>query len=66
MGKVVIEVPEFVNLKIKARNMSEAIRKLMDLKISTKTNNVPRKLKKFKGIAKFKLPENAPEQWYHQ
>ncbi len=60
MGQIIIEIEGNTNLKIKARNIEEAINKL---KQKEKLN----RLEKFKGIGKkdYSL-EKHKEDWYKQ
>ncbi len=60
MGKIIIEVEEDINLKIKARNINEAIKKLEE-------NEKLKEIKKYKGIGKkeYSLSEHK-EDWYNQ
>jgi len=60
MGKIVIEIPENIEIVIKAKNMDDAIKKIM------KKNKIE-KLAKFKGIGKKDYDLNKhKEEWYLQ
>jgi hypothetical protein len=60
MGKIIIEIPEEINMTIKAKNIEEAVKKI-------KQNKKLKNLQKFKGIGKkdYKLEEHK-EDWYNQ
>ncbi len=60
MGKIIIEVDEDINLKIKARNINEAIKKLEE-------NEKLKEIKKYKGIGRkeYSLSKHK-EDWYNQ
>jgi len=60
MGKILIETEEDINLKIKAKDIDEAIKKL-------KQNKKLKKIEKFKGIGKkeYSLKKHKKD-WYLQ
>ena len=60
MGKIIIEIPEDINISIKAKNIEEAVKKIRQ---SKRLKN----LQKFKGIGKkdYQL-EKHKEEWYNQ
>ena len=65
MGKVILEVPGTMDMKLRMQDISEAIRKLTQLKrVAQKPKNIFRKIKKFKGIAKYKDIERPEAEWY--
>jgi hypothetical protein len=65
MGKVILEVPGTMDMKIKTQDISEAIRKLTQLKkVPQKPKNIFKKIKKFKGIAKYRGIEGPEDEWY--
>lgn len=66
MGKVVIEVPNVMNVNLKARDISDAIRKLLDLKVISPRKSTLKNIKRFKGIAKYKDRQTSKEEWYSQ
>ncbi len=66
MGKLVIDIPSVSNLKIKANNLSEAIKKLADLKSNSEKWDKVIPIQRFKGIAKYKINKNIEEEWYLQ
>lgn len=66
MGKVVIDVPEVMNINLKAKNISDAIKKLINLKATSSKKKTLKNINRFKGIAKYKDREISKEEWYHQ
>ena len=64
MGKVVLEIPDKINLQIKAKNIHEAIKKLHHLQPKI-NHDINSSIKKFKGIAEFQAEINK-EAWYLQ
>ena len=60
MGKIIIELEEDINMKIKAKTLQEAIKKIQE----RRNLNV---IKKFKGIAdkNYDMKKNE-EEWYKQ
>ena len=60
MGKIIIELEEDINMKIKAKTLKEAIKKIQE----KRNLNV---IKKFKGIAdkNYDMEKNK-EEWYKQ
>jgi len=67
MGKLILEVPAAVNMKLKVGGIPEAIKKLIQLKKSnTKSKDILKKIQKFKGIAKYKDIEGSKDEWYYQ
>ncbi len=64
MGKVILEIPDKINLQIKAKNIHEAIKKLHHLQPET-NHEINSSIRKFKGIAKFQADINK-EDWYLQ
>ena len=66
MGKVVIEVPDVMNVNFKAKNISDAIKKLINLKTTSSKRKVLKNIKRFKGIARYNNMEISKEEWYHQ
>jgi hypothetical protein len=67
MGKLVLEIPGMIDMKLKTRNISEAIRKLTHLrKTDSKQKNIFKGIRKFKGIAKYREMERPKDEWYYQ
>ncbi|NIM14573.1 MAG: hypothetical protein GTO45_21370 [Candidatus Aminicenantes bacterium] len=70
MGKLVLEVPVAIDMKLKARNIPEAIKKLTQLKwlhlSKSRQKNMVKRIRKFRGIAKYKDIERSKDEWYHQ
>lgn len=67
MGKLVLEIPGTIDMKLKTRNISEAIKKLTHLrKTNTKQKNILKEIGKFKGIAKYREMERPKDEWYYQ
>ena len=67
MGKLILEVPAAVNMKLKVGGISEAIKKLIQLKKSNrKSKNALKRIQKFKGIAKYKDIDGSKDEWYYQ
>jgi hypothetical protein len=67
MGKLILEVPAAVNMKLKVGGIPEAIKKLTQLKRSNRKNkNTLKRIQKFKGIAKYKDVEGSKDEWYYQ
>ena len=67
MGKLILEVPAAVNMKLKVGGIPEAIKKLIQLKKSTrKSKDNLKRIQKFKGIAKYKDVEGSKDEWYYQ
>jgi hypothetical protein len=67
MGKLILEVPAAVNMKLKVGGIPEAIKKLTQLKKSNgKSKNTLKRIQKFKGIAKYKDIEGSKDEWYYQ
>jgi hypothetical protein len=74
MGKLVLEVPVAIDMKLKARNIPEAIKKLTQLKWphpsksrqKSRQKNMVKRIRKFRGIAKYKDIERSKDEWYHQ
>lgn len=67
MGKLVLEVPEAMDMNLKTRNISDAIKKLTQLKRAiSKRKNTFKGIKKFKGIAKYRDIERPKHEWYYQ
>lgn len=64
MGRVVIDLTDSVELRIKAKNLAEAIEKLRNFKNDEVDGRVAN-LTRFKGIAKFEEALNE-EEWYRQ
>jgi len=64
MGKVIIELTDSVELKIKAENLADAIEKLIEMK-KKEADGCFSNLVKFRGIAKYKDTVNE-EEWYRQ
>ena len=64
MGKVIIELPDSVEFKIKAENLADAIEKLIEMK-KKEANTRFLNLVNFRGIARYKDTVNE-EEWYHQ
>lgn len=67
MGKVVLEVPEAMDVRLKARNFADAIRKLLKLKrASSRQGNLSTGIERFKGIAKHRNTDVKKDEWYCQ
>ncbi len=70
MGKLILEVPGIMDMKLKTQDISEAIRTLVQLKRAnskrTKHNNIIKGIQKFKGIAKYRDMERPEDEWYDQ
>jgi len=67
MGKLILEVPAAVNMKLKVGGIPEAIKKLTQLKkAKRKSKNILKRIQKFKGIAKYKDIEGSKDEWYYQ
>jgi hypothetical protein len=67
MGKLILEVPAAVNMKLKVGGIPEGIKKLTQLKKSNrKSKNALKRIQKFKGIAKYKDIEGSKDEWYYQ
>ena len=64
MGKVIIELADSMELKIKAKNLADAIEKLIEMR-NNKAGECNSSLVKFRGIARYKDTENE-EEWYRQ
>lgn len=65
MNTVIIEVPRFRDITIKANDIQEAIRKLRTLSLN-QTQPVKRSsIQRFKGIAKCNMTVQE-EEWYQQ
>lgn len=67
MGKLILEVPATVDMKLKVGGIPEAIKKLIQLKKSNrKSKDILKRIQKFKGIAKYKDLVEAKDEWYYQ
>ncbi len=67
MGKVILEMPGTINMKLKVQSISEAIKKLIQLRNTNRNlKNTLKGIRKFKGIAKYKESEGWKNEWYHQ
>jgi len=67
MAKLVLEVPAAVNMRFKVTGFHEAIKKLIQLKKSIPQHeNLLKRIKKFKGIAKYKDIDGTGNEWYYQ
>ena len=64
MNTVIIEVPKFMDVTIKAQDIPEAVRKLLKLRVAQK-QKVSVSIQRFKGIAKFNM-SITEEEWYRQ
>jgi len=64
MGKVIIELADSMELKIRAKNLTDAIEKLIEMR-NNKAGERNSSLVKFRGIARYKDTENE-EEWYRQ
>ena len=64
MGKVIIELADSMEVKIKAANLADAIEKLIEMK-KKEANRHPSKLARFRGIARFKY-DAGEEEWHRQ
>ena len=62
MNRVIIEIPEYKDIKIRVKNLDEAIKKLDRLRKSLKSKN---SIKRFKGITK-SGKTISEEEWYLQ
>ena len=62
MNRVIIEIPEYKDIKIRVKNLDEAIKKLDRLRKSLKSKN---SIKRFKGITK-SCKTISEEEWYLQ
>jgi hypothetical protein len=63
MGKVIIDLVDSIELRISAKNITEAIEKLTTL--NNRTINPAITIDKYKGIARYTEPINE-EEWYQQ
>jgi hypothetical protein len=67
MGKVILEVPGTMDMKIRIQNIPEAIRKLTKLeRVAQDPKNIFKTIQKFKGIAKYKDIKGPEDEWYLQ
>ncbi len=64
MNKVIIEIPQFMDITIRVNNIREAISQLLKFYPSQKCRTSD-SISRFRGIAKFKSDFNE-EEWYEQ
>ena len=64
MGKVIIELTDSIELKIKAKNLADAIEKLIEMRNSA-AGERHSNMAKFRGIARNK-EMIVEEEWYRQ
>lgn len=64
MNKVIIEIPQFMDITIRVKNIREAISQLLKF-YASQNRRKSDSVRRFRGIAKFNTDINE-EEWYAQ